>query len=489
MSEQAPEKSAETEATEAPFTVSPAQRRRLQKCFEFGQQKLAAGDHDYAHDMFADCVVHDPGNLTYVEALLDNLQKKYKNNRRGARSAFGGASKGPFKKALSKQDFAEVLRLGPELLKSNPWDVVVLRGMAEACAHFGYNEAELRYLKNALDANPKDADVNRHCARSLARMGQFDMAIACWHRVEEAKPGDAEPPKMISELTLAKARGAAGFDDEATDAAGNPAPVKPAARPAPEEPKPKPAPEQPAARRQIPLTPRQRLERAILDYPADVQNYYELAILHIDEGRPYEADRLVEKIRALAGADLAWQRKLEDLQIRKMERQAAIAQQRAQANPGDEEAANLARQLQADLNRLEIEIYGARVQQMPQDRRLKFELGVRLKRAGNHAEAARTFSEAREDESLKAVSTLEMGECLQALKQYAKALQCYQRAAELAAEPNLKKLSLYRAGVLAMGLKQVDVALALLTELAGLDAGYKDVAERLDKLRRLGHNP
>ena len=33
--------------------MAPALRKRLQKYFEYGTQKQADGDHDYAHAMFA----------------------------------------------------------------------------------------------------------------------------------------------------------------------------------------------------------------------------------------------------------------------------------------------------------------------------------------------------------------------------------------------------------------------------------------------------
>jgi hypothetical protein len=60
-------------------------------------------------------------------------------------------------------------------------------------------------------------------------------------------------------------------------------------------------------------------------------------------------------------------------------------------------------------------------------------------------------------------------------------------------EEDAKKLALYRAGVLAMGLYEMEKNdLSLLekadrcfTDLAGREYGYKDVAERLDKIRQL----
>jgi hypothetical protein len=52
-------------------------------------------------------------------------------------------------------------------------------------------------------------------------------------------------------------------------------------------------------------------------------------------------------------------------------------------------------------------------------------------------------------------------------------------------EPEQKKQALYFAGKLGLFLKNLDAAEKYLTELAGLDFGYKDVANLLDKLSQL----
>ena len=62
------------------------------------------------------------------------------------------------------------------------------------------------------------------------------------------------------------------------------------------------------------------------------------------------------------------------------------------------------------------------------------------------------------------------------------------RAAVQAADdfqPDTKKLALYRAGVLAAELDDREKAEKHLTQLAAIDFGYRDVAERLDKLAEL----
>ena len=43
-------------------------------------------------------------------------------------------------------------------------------------------------------------------------MGQFDQAIACWHRVEQAKPHDEEALQAISRLSVEKTIHKGGYD-------------------------------------------------------------------------------------------------------------------------------------------------------------------------------------------------------------------------------------------------------------------------------------
>ena len=50
---------------------------------------------------------------------------------------------------------------------------------------------------------------------------------------------------------------------------------------------------------------------------------------------------------------------------------------------------------------------------------------------------------------------------------------------------DVQKLALYRAGVLATEFKDIDRAEKYLTRLASIDFGYRDVADRLDKLAQL----
>ncbi len=484
--------------------MKPAARRRLDKLMEFGRQQSKQGNFDYAHDMYASCVNKDPGNLEYVEAFLSNLQTKYNNNKKGGR---GRGSRHDFKKAIAEQEWNEAIELGLELLKYNPWDVATLRSLAEACHVLHLNEVELRYLKNALEANPKDIEVNKHCATSLARMGQFDQAIACWHRIEEISASlKPEVRLIISKLTMAKTRHATGMTDEELfaeeaetqpkhQAPREPAPAeqtssaKPAAPTAENVAEPPVVTEPEPAREPEPAKPNQaQLEEAIVAEPAELSNYMELAKLHQTAGHLDEAEKVLLRAQAVSGNALQVQEQLELIHVLRARHVVLAAERNAQANPGDKAAAELA-QRKEELNRLELDFYGHRAQRYPDNNTLKYELALRLKRVRNYAEAAKYFAEAAREKTLQALAQLNRGECLQQTRQYRDALACYEAAAQSAGnQEEAKKLALYRAGMLATGLKDADQAIRRFEQLLEIDANFRDAQLRLDKVRKMGQN-
>ncbi len=458
--------------------ISPKLRRRLQECYEQGKALVTKDkyDFDYVHSFFVQCVLRDPENLVYLEAFLENLHRKYNNNKRGSRLNFGG--KGALKKAVSKEDWDEAFKLAVEALKSNPWDVTALRAAADACFAFGYHQTELRYLKNALIPNPQDPDVNRHCALSLARVGQFDQAITCWTRVDDAKRGDEEAQKKISELQIAKTVG------KTTEVDNRPSARRKAKREAEAAAKAEVAAPQ---RREIKLTRRQELERLVMDDPTDVAPYFELVDIHVAEQRLSEAAHTMTKAIAASGGSLQARERLEEIEVLRKQEQITIAEQRA-AGTDDDEAQQLVSQLKDDLNRYEIEVFNGRAERYPDDLEARFQLGVRLRRAGNFREAIPILADAAKLESRQAVALLELGECLQRTKQYDKALDCYVRSVDGAVATEgveVQKLARYRTGVLAAGLQNNDLAEEQFAALVAIDAKYKDVAPRLDKIREI----
>lgn len=468
--------------------IPPAKRRRLQQQFEHGSKMAASGQFDYATELFAACVLGDPGNLIYVQNFLGNLQKKYNNNKKGSKLAAikGASKKGAIKKSQMQKDWLGVIRDGLEMLKLNPWDASTLTAMADACEKLEFDECQLAYLRGALDGNMKDPELNRRAGRALARQGLFDDAIVCWHRVEKAIPGDQEAQRAIGDLTVERTIQKGGYEgaESGRDVRKDDGDHE----------------DEPAAG--LRLTPEKQLEKAIAKDPGETTNYIRLADLHTSHERFEEAEKVLARALEASGGDVNIRERLEDAQLRRQREAVGIAEKRLRSERTPE-AENLYKRLRAELNQKELEVYVSRAERYPTNLTYKYEIGVRLKRGGKPREAIPYLQQALADPRRKGEVLLLLGECFQQIKppQIKLAMSNYTAAVEEIpdAEVELKKRALYRTGVLSFGCaaqsksagdapaasKHLDAAENYLTTLAGMDFAYKDVSALLDKIAQM----
>ena len=439
-------------------SLQPADQKRLMQCYRTGT--VAAANVDYAVDMFAQCVLGDPGNPVFLHAFLEALKRKFAGKKAGSLTALFATGGRGLKKLAAAAQWREVLKQGVEAIKANPGDHAALLTMAEAAGNMMWPEAQGRYLRAALDAAPADAEVNRQCAKYAASQGNFDQAIECWRRVSRIKGLGEEAERAIAQLSVDK-----------TIAAGHGLIGRGAGKPAA-------GPATGAA-----ADPIAALRQRIQQQPADIDAYLELADLLERDAKTDEAQKVLDKALSASGNELKVREHVEDRQLRWGRAKVMVAEKRAQEQDTPENRATLER-LRAVHVKQEIDVYAARCERYPENTTWKYELAMRLKAAGNYAEAIRGFQEVLQDARRKGAVALELGECFQKIKQYQLAMQNYQTAVDSLTdrEMELRKRALYRAGVLATGLNDVDAAQKYLGTLAGLDFGYRDVAERLDKL-------
>ncbi len=466
--------------------ITTAVRQRLQAVFEHAQRCAEKADYDYAHDLFAQCLVEDPANLIYLQHFLGNLAQKYGNSKKGVRFS-GLKSKGSrmtLNKAAGKGQWKEAFTAACDALKSNPWETSTLLDVAEAYQQIGSDECQLFVMKWALDAAPKDLTVNRQAAEALTRLGQFDQAISCWRRVEQAKPGDEEAGKAISKLSVERTIQKGGYNEELLKGAVTDSKeLEDSVRDRVTQGRPEAA----AAKSRAESAQEKALLTAIEAKPADLEKYLELADVFTSQNRLREAvDILGRALAASGGGDLRIRERLEDASLRRAQHQVAVAQRRADQDK-TEEAIELARRMTAQANQAELEVYAARAGRNPGNSLLQYELGLRCKKAGKFKEAIQAFQAARDESRQKAMVQLHLGESFQYIKQFKLALSSYEAAVQAAdtSQPDTKKLALYRAGVLAAEMNDREKAEKYLTQLAAVDFGYRDVAERLDKLAAL----
>jgi tetratricopeptide (TPR) repeat protein len=447
---------------------TPVQQQRLQQNFEKGMQNVKQRNYDYAAQMFAQCVEGDPGRPEYVMAFIDNLQKKYNNNKKGNNplGLKGMGSRSTLKKALSKQDWNTGIKAGLELLQINPWDVDALRKIAKACAGLGCYEVQLYFLKLALDSNPDpgDVEINRECADACEAMGLFDQAMICWDRVKKYHPNNEEAQSAIAAVHANKMEFMKGSKEGIRSGA-------------------KKGPESKAGTREDELR-----ERLTAD-PADVGAASELADLYARDENYHEAEQTLKASLEATGGDIKVRENLEDMRMRRVRYQAMVADKKVDEDPSDENK-DLAHKMLVEQTKIEMEIYRARSERYPGNTNWKFEYALRLRMFGKYREAIQAFQEARGDPKRKATVHTELGKCFEQIKQFRLAIDNFKASLEHMGERDkeLRKRALYRIGVLAMDRltpPDLDDAEKYLSTLASYDFGFKDVSERLDKISKM----
>lgn len=457
--------------------LSPIKRKRLENCFQHASKIMQKEeyDFDYANDLLSQCVAGDPSTPDYITPYLENLYKKYNNNRKG--KALGGltgvGARSAMKKAVTQKQWDTVVKNAVDLLKSNPWDTAALTSMAAACEGWGHDECELRWLRAALSSAPTDCEVNRLCAVALTKRAQYDQAIACWHRVKEARPNDEEIDREIATLALRKARAKETYEDPEKSA------------------------KQAAAggggfgeQQNVRLSPEEKLKRQISKEPQQVANYLELAQIYVNSDRYREAEAVLTKALEVSNNNADVRERLQDAQQSNLQHRVAVAKEKAQTSRSEEDIQEF-RRLQKKLRMLELEVYKFRSERYPANLLYKYELGMRYKAVGQPGEAIKQFQLAKNDPRRRGRCLLALGQCFEQVKQARLAMSHYEQAVEEIPDRDLeeRKLALYLAGRLALtGLKDKDIARQHLNTLAQLDFGYKDVSTLLDKIDQVDND-
>ena len=439
--------------TESISPPSPAERSRLTKCFTTGSDNLRKGNYDYAVELFGSCVAGDPASAIYLQGFLEALSKKFNGKKKsGFASLFSAGGRGSLKRLVATGKTREAIKVGLDVLKKDPFDVACILSLAEVCGDAHCLDTQGLFLRRALDVAPKDIAVNKHCASYKEKLGEYDQAISCWQRLAGTKSVQEEAEREIARLSVEKTR-------EKLESRGT------------------------GPKESTDVSPLEQLRQKLASSPSDFETAFELADLLEREGTVEDAEKVLVDVLAASGNDLKVREHLEDRQIRWAKRRVMLAEKQLQATDSEDNKETLAR-LKRALLKQEIDIYAARVERYPDNTTWKYELAIRLKAADSPAEAIKFFQQVQLDSRRRGAVALELGECFQKIKQYPLAMRNYQTAVESLEdrEVELRKRALYRAGVLAAALKDKDGAVKFLSNLAEIDFGYRDVAERLKKL-------
>jgi tetratricopeptide (TPR) repeat protein len=436
-----------TNGSDPPRTISPDLRREMQRRYNEAQAMMNRSRCDFGkvHNLLAQNLQVDPGNLRYIDLLLLNLRRRGEAGARpGLMNRLAGATplgaRAALKRSLVAHQSNQALALlGPALWEAG-LSTEVLGLAASVCSDLQLGPAELRYRAAAVEASPTDPEQLRLMARALTRLGQFGDARDWWLKLKKAAGGDAE-----ADAALASTEPGAIGGGEA------------------------------------------ELREQIAANPADVAALLSLAELRLAAADFDTARELLTQASAVGGGDLRVRDAWETLSLAQSEQRLKWAQEAAEKDP-TESALQLVAQLTGEHKHLAMGIAHSRSERFPNDGAVKLDLVRRLKRGGNFSGAVQRLEELRKIRGFEKAALVELGECWQHLRQFEKGLKYYREAIKLPDGPQSSEfgpLALYRGAVLAEAMGGCDEALAWLEQLVATDTNYKDAGERLDKLRAI----
>jgi tetratricopeptide (TPR) repeat protein len=494
--------------------VGPEHRRVAAGKFDRANQVVATGNFDYGIHLLLDCCRMDPSNLVYRQALRRTEKAKYHNNLRG--SIFAQLTSWPIrarmKNALRRREYLKVLEYGEHILTKNPWDVGAQMDMAEAADVLGLLDLAIWNLEQARQKQASDVALNRALALLYEKRGNFTQAMALWELIRKVKPRDIDALHKLKDLaadeTIARGQYQAAVTSgeepaetnepaaEAPPKKGSSAEVPAAAGPARPTGRTPPPETKDAAARPVAADSaaaaslKDRLEREAVPLRARLKENPTNANLYLQLAAVFRRGNDLEKARAIlqeglgpTGNAFELSVELADLDTEPFRRNLGIAEEKLKANPDNAELHRLRMRLRKEINTRELDVHRQKAERYPTERSHRYEVGIRLLRAGQTDEAIRELQESRNDPRLRWQSLLALGQCFKVRKNWPLAERNFEEAIKNlpAGEANYRKEILYELAVGCAGANDFSKAINLGTELANMDFSYRDIGRLLDQ--------
>lgn len=167
-----------------------------------------------------------------------------------------------------------------------------------------------------------------------------------------------------------------------------------------------------------------------------------------------------------------------DVQMRQMTRTFRQLRDAGKADAAREQAR---KQLDFELHE-----YAERAKNYPTDLGIKYELGRRQLLAGQYDDAIGSLQEAQRDPKRRVRALNLLGQAFARKEWYREAVDTYRRALEQEMSEEREKEIRYNLGDSLEKMGDTDAAQGQFSDVAQLDYNYKDVRQRLEKLRKSG---
>ena len=444
--------------------------------FERARKAAETQNFDYAIEMYLDGLRCDPdaleqGHLRLYELALMRQGKEGKKPSMVER----------MKHLRGKTPLEQMLN-AEYLFAKDPDHLPYAEAMLKAAVAGGYRKtvgwiANLVFQANNASKRPS-ANTYVLLKDSYKSIGQYDKAIVACQLASKLKPEDAdladEFKNLTAELTMARGK----YDQEGD--------FRQSIKDREEQ-------EKLQSQQAVVKTEDYRIsavEDARKEYaqdpnlPKNIMNLAQaLSELQNDEADK-EAIELLEKAYKTKD-EFSYKQRAGQIRIKQLKRKVRRAKAAVEAKPEDSEAKSRLSKLNDQLTSTEVEHYRLCVENYPTDLQSKYEYGSRLIRNKKYDDAIPLFQEAQRDPRHKISSMDKIGLCFFLKGWYADAIDIFTQAIESyeIKDDGVAKDLRYN---LARSYEQQgdkDKALEIYRKIAQLDFAYRDVRQRVDKLR------
>jgi len=431
---------------------------------------------DYAIDMYLQGLHYAPdalveGHLPLAELALQRQKSDNKKPTMMER----------VKRLRGKNPLEQMLN-AEYLFAKDPDHIPYAEAMLKAALAGGYDKTAgwiANLIFQALNASKNPSAQAYLLLKDVySKLDQFDKAIAALQRAVRLRPDDGELAdeykNLSAELTMARGKYNTNgdFRDSIKDREGQ---------------------EKLQAQAGVIKTEDYRVKavedarKKIAQNPELPANIFELADalsgLETDQAEN-DAISLLENTYKTR-SDFSFMRRAGLLRIKQLKRKLKEAKAAVNTNPGGAQTKALTEQLSAQLNSLELEHYRLCVQNYPTEIGAKYDYAIRLVRNEQYNEAIPLFQEAQKDPRRKIAALNKIGFCFSKKGWLADAIDVYTQAIESHEIKNdaIGKELRYNLGLAHEQQGDLDKALEIYRKIAQSDFGYKDVSQRVDKLR------
>jgi tetratricopeptide (TPR) repeat protein len=444
--------------------------------FERARQVAEINDFDYAIEIYLEGLCCSPDALQEGHIPLCELALQRQGRGGKKPSMIERVKRLRGKTALERMLNAEYL------FAKDPEHLSYAEAMLRAAVAGGYEETANWIANFVFQANnaAKRPSLQTYILLkdSYATIGQFDRAVAACQCALRLKPEDGELADEYKNLSAELAVASGKYDREGDFRQSI---------------KDRESQEKLQSQESVVKTETYRISaveaarKAMSQDPNPPRNIFNLAEALSDLQNDKDENEAIELLENAykTKSDFSYRRRAGQIRIRQLKRKIREQKDALETKPDDAQTRARVTELTVQLNSTELEHYRLCVKNYPTDLQAKYEYGICLVRDKKYDEAIPLFQEAQRDPRRKILAMDKIGLCFFMKGWFADAIDIFNQAINSykIKDDGIAKELRYNLARSYEEQNDSEKALELYRKIAQLDFAFKDVSQRVDKLR------